>query len=307
MEKVSGVYMIKNLVTGRVYIGSSGNIKSRWRTHKDLLKHRKHHNSYLQNSYNKHGIGAFKFSIIEKCEKEELEIREQYWYEYYKENGKVYNIRNDVRTCRGFKHSEKTKQKISESHSGEKHYLYGKSLSEETKRKISLAKKGKKQTEEAKRKLSESNKGKKPKKQTIEASIKVRKGKHLSEEHKHKISLKMKGRKISNEKKEQIRNTLKGHIVTEETKKKISEAQKGKKRKPVSEETKNKLRGKNNPMYGKHHTEETKRKIRETNKGRKLSEEQVQKIRELWKNKEYREHMKEVHKKNSKEENLRRY
>ena len=44
----------------------------------------------------------------------------------------------------GRKHSEESKQKMREAHSGEKNYLYGKSLSDELKRKISASKIGRK-------------------------------------------------------------------------------------------------------------------------------------------------------------------
>jgi hypothetical protein len=63
----------------------------------------------------------------------------------------------------GKSHSEETKRKISEKLSGEKHPMYGKSHSEETKRKISEAHKGKigrLHSNETKRKMRESNKGK---------------------------------------------------------------------------------------------------------------------------------------------------
>ena len=61
----------------------------------------------------------------------------------------------------GFHHSEETKQKISESEKGEKHYMYGKHRSEETKRKMSEIMSGennpmygKYHSEEAKLKMS---------------------------------------------------------------------------------------------------------------------------------------------------------
>jgi hypothetical protein len=55
--------------------------------------------------------------------------------------------------------SEETKKKISESHKGEKNPNFGKHLSEETKKKMSEARLGKKITEETRKKLSESHIG----------------------------------------------------------------------------------------------------------------------------------------------------
>jgi group I intron endonuclease len=55
----------------------------------------------------------------------------------------------------GKPHSEETKRKISESHKGEKHPLYGKHPSDETIQKMSEAHKGHRHTEESKRKMSE--------------------------------------------------------------------------------------------------------------------------------------------------------
>lgn len=69
---------------------------------------------------------------------------------------------------------------------------------------------------------------------------------------------------------------------------------------PLSEHTKKlisenhaNLAGENHPMYGKHHTEETKRKISEVqkgkipvNKGKPMSQEQKEKLKEAWKHRE---------------------
>lgn len=58
------IYAITNTVTGRRYIGSCVKVKRRFGEHRSALKHNKHHCSYLQNSYNKHGKENFTFSII---------------------------------------------------------------------------------------------------------------------------------------------------------------------------------------------------------------------------------------------------
>ena len=103
----------------------------------------------------------------------------------------------------GYKFSEETKQKMSEAKKGKKH-------SEEAKRKISESEKGKKKSEETKQKMSESHKGKNPyaNKTDEEMETIVRKmseshegklagekhhfyGKEMSEERKQKISKKV--------------------------------------------------------------------------------------------------------------------
>ena len=66
-------------------------------------------------------------------------------------------------TC-GFKHSEESKKKISESQKGEKGYWYGKTFPEETKKKMSKNSskywEGKHHSEETKKRISEACKGK---------------------------------------------------------------------------------------------------------------------------------------------------
>jgi len=59
--KMTGIYRIVNIVTGKVYVGSAININKRWSIHKLRLKENKHHSIKLQNSVNKHGIDNFLF------------------------------------------------------------------------------------------------------------------------------------------------------------------------------------------------------------------------------------------------------
>lgn len=146
---------------------------------------------------------------------------------------------------------------------GEKHYLYGKHLSDEHKENISKSLKGKyvgeknklygiPHTEEHKEKVSNALKGKYAGKKSWMY------GTHLSEETRKKQSLALKGRKLSEE-----------HI------KKVSIANTGKKRtaeqrKAMSERAKENFVGEGNPFYGHHHTEEYKQKKRELYTGMKF-------------------------------------
>lgn len=74
-----GIYMILNTSNNKKYIGSSKNIYQRWNIHKKELNKNKHHNQYLQFSWNKYGKENFEFSIIEITTMENLIAQERYW------------------------------------------------------------------------------------------------------------------------------------------------------------------------------------------------------------------------------------
>lgn len=79
MVRQSGVYRILCVPTGKVYIGSSKNIASRWASHLSLLRRDEHHSPHLQHAWNKYGEGAFVFEVVELAEKAQLLVREQKW------------------------------------------------------------------------------------------------------------------------------------------------------------------------------------------------------------------------------------
>lgn len=77
---IQGIYQIKNLITSKVYVGSSKNIYKRWQDHRRNLRLNKHHSPYLQASWNKYGEDCFKFSILEKvADIDKLFGRESEW------------------------------------------------------------------------------------------------------------------------------------------------------------------------------------------------------------------------------------
>jgi hypothetical protein len=80
-----------------------------------MLNGRRHHSDRLQIAWNLFGSDKFEFGILELVSDEsQLEIREQYWINYYDAANpeKGYNVENDaVRHT----HSEETREKISRS------------------------------------------------------------------------------------------------------------------------------------------------------------------------------------------------
>jgi hypothetical protein len=131
----------------------------------------------------------------------------------------------------------------------------GISLSEETKRKISLANKGKGKgkivSEETRKKLSEATKrqmaanpnrywlGKKRSPESIAKRVAKMKGISHTAEHNRKIGEGNKGKFVSLETRKKISKWHTGFVFSEESKRKMSESQKGKKH---SERTKKKRR-----------------------------------------------------------------
>jgi group I intron endonuclease len=138
MEIKSGVYKITNKNNGRYYIGSSVNINNRWNEHKRKLKQNKHDNNFLQKSWNKHGEESFLFEIIEYVvDLSKLLEREQHYLDLIAHDKKIsYNLCKTAGNMLGFKHTEESKNKMSNSRIGNKNSLGFKHI-EETKNKMS--------------------------------------------------------------------------------------------------------------------------------------------------------------------------
>lgn len=77
--KKCGIYMIKNNINGKSYIGYSIDIINRWKRHCALLSLNKHSNKHLQSSVNKFGLINFSFIVLERCKKRDLCRKEHFW------------------------------------------------------------------------------------------------------------------------------------------------------------------------------------------------------------------------------------
>lgn len=136
-----GIYGIKNKVNNNIYIGKTGmNFGDRWDSHRSLLRGNKHFNQYLQRAWNKYGEENFEFIVIEDCSVDELNDKERYYIQLYREQNLSYNLA-DGGEGGGFlgKHlSEETKRKIGDKN---KINMTGRILSDETKAKMSISQK----------------------------------------------------------------------------------------------------------------------------------------------------------------------
>lgn len=109
-----GVYSITCTGTNKRYVGSSRrSIENRFSHHQALLKKRCHHNTEMQNDYNKFGVEKFKWVIVLECPKELTFVEEQYRIEYWKSRGKCYNVQPNARSAIGTRYTEEQKKRIS--------------------------------------------------------------------------------------------------------------------------------------------------------------------------------------------------
>ena len=116
LPAISGIYIIKNIKTNKIYIGSANNFKLRFIKHRRLLRANCHHSQHLQNAYNKDTEDAFIFDILE--ETSDLTIREQYYLDLYKSYDRTigYNISPTAYNNTGIVRTEEYKKNKAEVH-----------------------------------------------------------------------------------------------------------------------------------------------------------------------------------------------
>ena len=106
--KPAGIFMIKNVASGRILLGSSLNIEGPLNKHKFMLKIGSHLNKELQKDWNELGPDSFIFEILEEVKmqpdnphfnlKDELTLLEEIWLEKLQSFGeRGYNLNERIR------------------------------------------------------------------------------------------------------------------------------------------------------------------------------------------------------------------
>jgi group I intron endonuclease len=166
------IYLISGVQGQGIYIGQTVLLTQRWKRHQRELEDGCHHNPYLQRAVSKHGSDSYAYVVAEEVPVEELTEREQAWMDQLRAEGvTVYNIAPAVGPCRlpGYKHTQETKAKMSVARRGKKLRL----------------------TAEQREKMSE-----------------IRRGKPLSSEHREKVIRGLIGRPVSDETKRRIAESV---------------------------------------------------------------------------------------------------
>ena len=149
---IYSIYKFVNKINGKCYIGFTKNVKKR------LNEHRlSRDNTYFHNSIKKYGIENFSFEIIYQSKDGQhcKDVMESYFINLYDSFNSGYNLTHGGEGLLGFNHTETTKNKMrkpkSEIHiqnlkksrnKREDRPMLGKKHSDETKQKMSETRKG---------------------------------------------------------------------------------------------------------------------------------------------------------------------
>lgn len=105
--KPAGVYQVKNLMNGKVLLGSSLNLEGPLNRHRFMLKIGSHLNKDLQKDWDELGAEKFVFEILEQVQvkddpnfnlKDELTLLEMIWLEKLQPFGeRGYNLNERIR------------------------------------------------------------------------------------------------------------------------------------------------------------------------------------------------------------------
>jgi group I intron endonuclease len=150
-----GIYRIKNKHTGRCYIGQSQHIAARWKQHRNALRNGRHHNPWLQASWEKWGEDAFLFEVVEELALDcaVLAAAEERWISLaHADSAGAFNMDGMPGVPVGCLTKE-AKERISSK-------LKGRKLSAETRAKMSAAKKAQVRGPEWVAKIAAANRGK---------------------------------------------------------------------------------------------------------------------------------------------------
>lgn len=164
------IYRILNVVTEEFYVGSAVKFKRRRWEHLDALKKRTHHCAQLQTAWDTYGPDAFEFEILEEVpDADVLQVEDTYLAQHA---GKAGCYNTAISSLQSPSLSEEVRKKIQTTMlrlyaDPANHPRTGKQHSDETKSKISAAKKanptkpwlGKQRSEETKAKISAAQKG----------------------------------------------------------------------------------------------------------------------------------------------------
>jgi group I intron endonuclease len=138
-ERIFCVYKITNLVNGKIYVGKTSDVDKRLSRHFKIAESKEEKAyQYLHRSINKYGSNNFVIEVLEdKLTEVDAFEMEKFWIKELnsKDPSVGMNLTDGGEGATGLEWSEESRLNIS----GSNNHNFGKSLSEETKEKISAS------------------------------------------------------------------------------------------------------------------------------------------------------------------------
>lgn len=178
----SGIYAITS-PSGKLYVGSSQNLRKRWWGHRKSLRLGTHHCRALQFAADKYGADSLTYSVLEVCGVEQLLEREQFHMDRLGP-ANLYNSTLVAGSIRGFTMPPGHAARMAEVNTGRvrnadtraRMSAYQRQRTPEHLAKLAEAQRGKRATPETRAKQAAAKRGKK---QTPEHIAKVREANRL--------------------------------------------------------------------------------------------------------------------------------
>ncbi len=237
METRGYIYLIRNLVNGKGYIGKTEKTIA-WRFTRHKFEANRNSRYALDAAMRKYGVHNFSVIEIASCEPHELNSLEKHFiaaYETFAPFGKGYNLTHGGEGQTGLIHSKETKAKLSaitKAHLEKNgHPMKGRTHSEDAIEKMRASRKGQPSPQKGKKFGPQSP-------ETIAKRSNSLKGRKVSDETQAKLSASNRGKTRSAETRAKLVESHKGKTATNKTKSRMSAARKGKKREPFSDEWK---------------------------------------------------------------------
>jgi group I intron endonuclease len=178
----SGIYLLTNLLNKDKYVGQSIDLGKRFTKYFTLSYLKNRNTLVISRALIKYGYANFSISILEYCDKDILNEREQYYMDIIKP---VYNTLKIAGSSSGYKHTQESKDKRSLSlkgkYIGTNSPLYGRTHTEQTKELMSSMRKGqdnyfygKTHTDETRELMKQKATGRKHLPSTLEKMSKVK-------------------------------------------------------------------------------------------------------------------------------------
>ena len=214
-QDVSGIYLIRNTLNDKVYVGQSVHINVRWREHVKCANWG--HKSHLYDAIRKYGAEAFVHEVLEVCQPEVFDEREAHWMAHFdcRNPAKGYNLLPAGQ--RGRVMDAETRERIASK-------LRGRKVDPEVVRRIAEKARGRKHSAEAKAKIAAAHKGKKVGADQIAKQV---------------ASLKVRWESMTEAERKAYADARRGYTHTDEARAKMSQHGKGK---PKSEATRARMR-----------------------------------------------------------------